>query len=117
MMDNAKPKELIAEFLITNSNKNMRSLDEAIVKNYIPLDFHNIMQDINQNSLTRERSDLSSRSSSVRKTNYINFHGQEFDENQEFVKSSLDVIEDEVNRITQEYTEISKVIWSSENTN
>ena len=116
-MDNVRPKALIVEFLITNSNKNMRSLGEAIIKNYIPLDFYNIMQDRNQNSLKRERSDLSSRSVSVRKSNYINFHGQEFDENQEFVKSSLDVIEDEINRLTQEYSESPRVIWSSENTN
>ena len=114
-MENLRPRASIVEFLITNPNKHMQSLGEAIVRNYIPLDFEKIMTSRNKTSLTRERSDLSARSS-VRKTNYINFHGQEFDENQNFTKSSLDIIEDEIQRLTQKYTESSRVIWSSENT-
>ena len=96
----------------------MREIGNVIAKNYIPLDFEDVIikSKKSNNSFLIPQGGTRERGTSIRTTSYINLHGQEFEETQDIPKSSMNLIEDQIDRLTQEYSESARVIWSVENT-
>ncbi|CAI2367775.1 unnamed protein product [Moneuplotes crassus] len=111
--NNFRYKVMIASFFLQNMNDEIIQYGRKLMDALLPLDFH----DARRKEEVKDDGDLSPRRNTNRNSSYINFHGMEFDEKSSSkVKKAEDIIEEEVARLDQEYTESLRVVWDSTNT-
>lgn len=112
--DDSRSQAMIIDFLICNPSQNLSDIGRALIKNYLPLDFDHII--VSKDTPNFSMENIKGTRKTLRKSNYINLHGKQFEEAVDAPKSSVHMIEEEIERLTQDKSESLRVIWSKENT-
>jgi len=114
--DDQRAQSSIVHFLCCNQNQYIVKYGKTLIQSYLPLEFSSLFTTKANAACQEEGAGLRQRGNTIRKTNYINLHGEEFDEKAKHSQTSYELIEQELDRLSSEYSESLTTIWSVNNT-
>ena len=124
-VDDVRIQVKVIHYFLWNTNQNIVKYGSMLINSFLPLDFSQVSSPKSAVAVQPEfGSGPRQRGTSMtRKNHYINLHGDEFEEKSTLYtrtgKNNIhnflaeDIIEQELDRMSQEYSEGLRTIWSS----